>query len=259
MAKIITVFNQKGGSSKTTSTLNIASALSKKGKVLILDNDGQANATFIALGLDDDELEKRNIKTIHELLTNKKIEAKDVIIQSKIKNVDIIPASIDHIYSDMKLIYMMDNIRILPKKLKRIESNYDFIIIDNSPSIGLSTYNSLMVADIVVAPVETSVFSAKGLNNLINLLKDINENRENLLKLVVFLAKVDNRKKIKNIKIKRVLEDKLGKFFIKDNYISMNTAYIDPFEDGKTIDLWKESNVKQEYEILTEDILNYLK
>ena len=259
MSKIISIFNQKGGSAKSTSTLNIATALALQGKTLVIDNDGQANTTYIMTGMDDDEIEESGYRTIHELLTEKDIKASDVIYKTNFDNIEIIPATIDHVYSDMKLMTALDNNRVLSKKLNEIKDMYDYIIMDNPPSISLSTYNSLMAADVVVAPIESSVFSAKGLKNLINLIADINDNRENKLQLLTFLSKVDNRKKIKNINTKKVLEDVLKDSFIKEQHISMNSAYVDSLEEGETSITWKKDNIgKKEYIKLTNLILEKL-
>lgn len=261
MSKIISIFNQKGGSGKTTSALNIATALAKKGKTLIIDNDGQGNSTYISLDINEDEFDEKGHGTVHELLTDKSVKALDVIYASNFDNIDIIPATVDHVYTDMRLMAAMDNNRILVKKIEEIKRDYDYIVIDNPPAISLSVYNSLMASDVVVAPIEASVFSAKGLKNLINLISDINDNRSDndKLKLLTFLAKVDNRKKVKNINTKKVLEQVLGDSFIKEQYISINTAYVDSLEDGETAITWSKDNVgKTEYTKLTEVILNKL-
>lgn len=262
MSKIISIFNQKGGSSKTTSALNIATVLAKKGKTLLIDNDGQANSTYICLDIDEDEFDEKGHGTIHELLTEKSVKASDVVYASNFNNIDIIPATVDHVYTDMKLMTAMDNNRILFKKIEEIKKDYDFIVIDNPPAISLSVYNSLMASDVVVAPIESSVFSAKGLKNLVNLIDDINDNRGNelnKLKLLTFLAKVDNRKKLKNANTKKVLEQVLRDSFIKEQYISMNTAYVDSLEEGETTITWAKDNVgKNEYTKLTELILDKL-
>lgn len=261
MSKIISIFNQKGGSSKTTSALNIATVLAKKGKTLLIDNDGQANSTYICLDINEDEFDEKGHGTIHELLTDKTIKASDVIYKSNFDNIDAIPATVDHVYTDMKLMTAMDNNRILLKKIEEIKKDYDFIVIDNPPAISLSVYNSLMASDVVVAPIEASVFSAKGLKNLISLIEDINDNRtsDNMLKILTFLAKVDNRKKVKNANTKKVLEQVLRDSFIKEQYISMNTAYVDSLEEGETTITWAKDNVgKNEYTKLTELILEKL-
>lgn len=262
MSKIISIFNQKGGSSKTTSALNIATVLAKKGKTLLIDNDGQANSTYICLDINEDEFDEKGHGTIHELLTDKTIKASDVIYKSNFDNIDAIPATVDHVYTDMKLMAAMDNNRILVKKIEEIKAKYDYIVIDNPPAISLSIYNALMASDVVVAPIESSVFSAKGLKNLVNLIDDINDNRGNelnKLKLLTFLAKVDNRKKVKNANTKKVLEQVLGSAFIKEQYISMNTAYVDSLEEGETTITWAKDNVgKNEYTKLTELILEKL-
>lgn len=262
MSKILSIFNQKGGSSKTTSALNIATSLAKENnKVLLIDNDGQGNSTYICLDIDEDEFDEVGHGTIHELLVDKNVKASDVVYKSNFEKIDVIPATVDHVYTDMRIMAAMDNNRILLKKLQEIKQNYDYVVIDNPPAISLSVYNALMASDVVIAPIEASVFSAKGLKNLINLISDINDNRDNAdkLKLLTFLAKVDNRKKVKNISTKKVLEEVLGNAFIKEQSISMNTAYVDSLEDGETAVTWSKDNVgKREYSELTKIILEKL-
>ena len=241
---ILSVFNQKGGSSKSTTVLNMATAITykpletlgeeKDAKVLIIDNDGQANTTFISLGKNDDELIDEGVVSINDIMVKKGVNTKDAIYHTEFKNVDIIPATIDHIYTDMQLVSVMDNNRILRKKLEEIYDDYDYIIIDNPPAISLTTYNALMAADCVVAPIESSVFSAKGLNNLIDLVDDMNETRETELKLLSFLTKVDNRKGIKNERARVALENALGDKFINNQQISLLSLYTNALEAGET-------------------------
>ena len=122
----------------------------------------------------------------------------------------------------------------MKKKLEDIYDDYDFIIIDNPPAISLTTYNALMAADYVIAPIESSVFSAKGLNNLIDLVENMNETREDKLELLTFLTKVDNRKGIKNERAKEVLISTLGDKFIAEQQISLLSLYTNALESGET-------------------------
>ncbi|MPQ44673.1 ParA family protein [Clostridium tarantellae] len=279
--KVISIFNQKGGTSKSTSTLNISTALTfmqeeifsksinfkdrdlKKHpiKCLVIDNDGQANTTYILTnGKDDDDLEKGGYKTVNDLFIDKSCDVEDVIYPSKFENIDIIPSSIDHVYTDMQIITTVDNNRILLKKLKKIKEKYDFILIDNPPSISLTTYNSLMCADTVIAPVESSVFSAKGLSNLINLIADMNSSRDEKLRLLSFLSKVDNRKAVKNVQTKKALECAIGDSFIKNAHISMLSVYTDTLEDFETaVSINKNNTGCNEYTHLTKTILERMK
>ncbi|MGL5245909.1 MAG: ParA family protein, partial [Sarcina sp.] len=230
-------------------------------KCLVIDNDGQANTTYILMnGKDDDDLEKDGLRTINDLFIDKNCNIEDVIYPSKFKNIDVIPSSIDHVYTDMQIITTVDNNRILLKKLNKIKDKYDFIIIDNPPSISLTTYNSLMCADAVVAPVESSVFSAKGLSNLINLIADMNSSRDEKLRLLSFLAKVDNRKAVKNIQTKKALEAAIGDSFIRNAHISMLSIYTDTLEDFETAITTNKYNTGcNEYTHLTKIILERMK
>lgn len=264
---ILSIFNQKGGSSKSTTVLNMATALTykseeilgttEKPKVLIIDNDGQANTTYICLGKNDDELIEEGIMSINDLMIKREMTVKEVICKTEFENVDIIPSTIDHIYTDMQLVSVMDNNRILKKKLEAIYDEYDFILIDNPPAISLTTYNALMAADCVIAPIESSVFSAKGLNNLIDLVEDMNETREDKLGLLTFLTKVDNRKGVKNIKAKKALENALGDKFIREQQISLLSVYTNALESGETAITYARKSDKgsNEYVNLTKLVL----
>lgn len=264
---IISIFNQKGGCAKTTSALNIATALAyypqettgkKELKVCIIDMDSQANASYIALNMNDDEIEEKGYITIDKMMLDREYCVKNNAIPSNFKNIDIVPATIDHAFTDMQCMHQIDNNRILEKRIGDAIYKYDFIIIDNPPAISICTFNSLMASDYVVAPIESSMFSVKGLRNLINLIGQINESRKDKeVKLITFLAKVDNRRKIKNNRIKRTLERVLSDSFIKDTHISMSSVYIDSLEDSQTAVTWAKKNVgKKEYIALTKAIIN---
>lgn len=266
-AVVISIFNQKGGCSKTTSTMNIATALTYHSKellgkdevkVLVIDMDSQANSSYIALGQNDDEIEENKYITIEKIMLDRSYTIHGAAIPSKFKNIDIVPATIDHAFTDMQCVAEVDSNRILYKRIHGALSLYDYIIIDNPPQIAITTYNSLMVSDYVIAPIEASVFSLKGLKNLVDLMNQINESRDadNRLELISFLAKVDNRKKIKNLRTKRILERVLQDSFIKTEHISMSSTYIDSFEDGETAITWtKKHNGRKEYVALTKAII----
>ena len=141
--------------------------------------------------------------------------------------------------------------------MEEIYDDYDYIIIDNPPAISLTTYNALMAADCVVAPIESSVFSAKGLNNLIDLVDDMNETRETELKLLSFLTKVDNRKGIKNERARVALANALGDRFINNQQISLLSLYTNALEAGETAITFarKSDRGSDEYVNLTKLIL----
>lgn len=266
-AIIISVFNQKGGCAKTTSALNIATALTyypeettekKEVKVCIIDMDSQGNSSYIALNMGDDEIEEKGYITIDKMMLDRQYSVKNHAIATNFKNIDIVPATIDHAFTDMQCMHMIDNNRILEKRIGDAIYKYDYIIIDNPPAVSICTFNSLMTSDYVLAPIESSMFSVKGLRNLINLVSQINESvKDKEVKLITFLAKVDNRRKIKNHRIKKTLERVLGDNFIKNTHISVSSVYIDSLEDSQTAVTWdKKNNGKKEYVALTKAIID---
>lgn len=267
--KIISVFNQKGGVGKTSFTLNFATTLTyfskevmnkEEVKVLIIDNDSQSNATFIlSNGLLDDAIsENKNIITIEQILKDRALTIHKSAVTSKFKNIDVICSTVDHASTDLKIMYEPENTDILRKRIDGAIGLYDFILIDNPPQIGLSTLNSLSCSDYCIAPIEGSVFSVKGLNNLVGLIRDINEAKvkKEPLKLITFLNKVDNRKKVNIVRVKKTLERLLDTAFIKNEHISLSTASSDCFEEMETCMTFKKSTTnKKEYIALTKSIL----
>lgn len=166
MGKIIAISNQKGGVGKTTTAINLAAALGVlEFKVLLVDADPQANSTS-GVGFDP-----RNIKkSIYECLINE-IEPADAILHTNSPNMDILPAHIDLVGAEIELINLPNREKMMRASLARIKDNYDFIIIDCSPSLGLITINSLTAADSVIIPVQCEYFALEGLGKLLNTIK----------------------------------------------------------------------------------------
>ncbi|MGL4760439.1 MAG: ParA family protein [Sarcina sp.] len=229
--KVISVFNQKGGVGKTTFSLNLATYISIENgmKVLFIDNDGQANSSYILSdGKNDDYFSSNDIPTIEELYLSKK-DINKFIVKSKFKNIDYIASSIDHVYTDLNL--KNNRTDIIKSKLDNLTEDYDFIIIDNPPAMSNTVLNCLNISDMILAPIETCVFSMRGLINLINLTSDLN--KDHVTKFFCFLSKVDNRKITKNMEVKGILKSNLGPSFINKLQVSSLSAYpntIDKFE-----------------------------
>lgn len=162
---IIAITNQKGGVGKTTTVLNIGVYLAVKGKrVLLIDIDPQAN---LSSGLGAKEDAKKNV---YDYLINK-TPVKEVITKTRIKNLDIMPSGIELAGAEVEMVNALSRETILKKGLDEVHKNYDFILIDCPPSLGLLTVNGLVAADKVIIPVQSEYFALEGLGQLLNTIK----------------------------------------------------------------------------------------
>lgn len=162
MAKVISIVSQKGGVGKTTSSINLSAALAESGKkVLLVDIDPQGNATT-GLGFEKSSL---NYSTYNILVDE--AEAKNVVVHTKIDNLDIIPAKIDLAGADIELVNVNKREYRLKNGLDNIKKSYDYIIIDCPPSLGLLTLNALTASDSVIIPVQCEYYALEGLTQLL--------------------------------------------------------------------------------------------
>lgn len=171
---ILAVTNQKGGVGKTTSVLNIGVFLANKGKkVLLIDIDPQANLTS-GLGIERDKDDDGFI-SVYDILINE-TNAKDAVIKSRVSNLSIIPSSIELAGAEVEMVNSMSRESVLKRALDQLKDEYDYIIIDCPPSLGLLTINSQVAADKVLIPVQAEYYALEGLGQLVNTVQLVKNN-----------------------------------------------------------------------------------
>ncbi|MBQ1234051.1 MAG: ParA family protein [Oscillospiraceae bacterium] len=178
MGKIVAITNQKGGVGKTTTAVNLAACLGAEGKkILVVDIDPQGNTTS-GFGIN-----KRDVKlTSYEMIV-KNVPAKDVILHTTSKNVDIIPANIQLSGADMSLMDMDNRHMQLKRALVEVKADYDYIIMDFPPALGLIHINGLVAADTVIIPVQPEYYALEGMSQLIQTFKKVKGQYNPLLEI----------------------------------------------------------------------------
>ena len=194
MGRIIAIANQKGGVGKTTTAINLAASLAAlEQRVLIVDADPQANATS-GIGIDTRQIRS----TIYDCLIDGK-EAREAVLPCEIEHLSIIPSNIDLVGAEIEMLDRPEREKILKKVITVIEADYDYILIDCSPSLGLLTVNALTASHSVIIPVQCEYFALEGLGKLLNTIKIIQNNLNKELEIEGFLLTMyDARLRLSN-------------------------------------------------------------
>lgn len=215
MGKVISIANQKGGVGKTTTSVNISTILAKKNKkVMLIDADPQGNASS-GLGL-----EKETENSLYDVLIND-VEIKDTLISTNIKNLKVCPSNMNLAGAEVELVSQMSREQRLKEKIDNIIDEFDYIIIDCPPSLGLITLNALTASNSVLIPVQCEYFALEGLGQLLNTINLVKKHLNKGIEIEgAVLTMYDMRTNLSNQvvkEVKRYFDDKVYKTVIPRN------------------------------------------
>ena len=209
MAKVLAITNQKGGVGKTTTAVNLCTSMALyKRKTLLIDIDPQGNAST-GIGLDKIKVKR----CIYDVLINQ-IPIKEIILPTQVKNLDILPSTIQLAGAEIELVNHISRENKLKHAIKSIKDDYNYIIIDCPPSLGLLTLNSLTAADAVIIPIQCEYYALEGIGQLLHTINLVRENLNSSLEIEgILLTMYDNRTNLSRDVVKEVQKHFKGKIF----------------------------------------------
>lgn len=246
-AKVISVFSQKGGVSKTTTSVNISTCLALNGKkVLLIDNDPQGNCSE-SFDMYDNE------KNIYDVMVEG-VSVGEAIKQTSIENLYVLPANIVHASTEVNLMNAMSREMVLSKALKKVLNEFDYIIVDCPPSLGLLSINSLTASSHVIIPVRVGKYALRGLKNLFSTIEKVREHLNENLSIAGIVVTQDDANTRISKDIKQQLHEQLDTMVFK-TVISRAVKVVESEFESKPIVIFdKNSKVSQEYIELTKEV-----
>lgn len=254
MSRVIAICNQKGGVGKTTTTINLATYLAIAGKkILLIDIDPQGNATS-GLGINKHGI----ISSVYDLVVEE-VDPKSITLKTSIPNLSLIPSTLSLTGAEVELVGIMGREYRLKKAISSITADYDYILIDCPPSLGLLTVNALASADSVLIPIQCEYYALEGLSQLVNTVKLVKENINASLEIEgVLLTMADYRTNLTNEVIKEVKEFFKGKVY--ETVIPRNIRLTEAPGFGKPIAMYDKNSIgAQKYQDFANEVLGVKK
>lgn len=209
MGKTVSIFNQKGGVGKTTTCINFSAGLGLKGKkTLLVDIDPQGNSTS-GVGVDKSEIEASS----YDLLINE-TPAKDIILQTKFKNLCVLPANMNLAGAELELADNEHRFTVLKKALAPVVMDYDYIIIDCPPSLGLLSLNALTASDTLIVPLQCEYYALEGLSQLLGTVRTVKQNYNEHLEVEGIIYTMYD----KRLKLNQQVIDEVDSYFPNKSY-----------------------------------------